>query len=89
MATPTVNVTPPAGPLAPGSLVEFTWTVSDGDNRTLDWQGAGVDSQGNQVTLSGSIQVQDNFTMQTFTLGGVPLSIDNASRRATGVVPSA
>ena len=89
MATPTVNVTPPAGPLAPGSLVEFTWTVSDGDNRTLDWQGAGVDSQGNQVTLSGSIQVQDNFTMQTFTLGGVPLWIDNASRRATGVVPSA
>lgn len=89
MAAPTVNVTAPAGPLAPGSLVEFTWTVSDGDNRTLDWQGVGVDSQGNTVTLTGSIQVQDDFTMQTFTLGGVPLSIDNTNRRATGVVPAA
>lgn len=89
MATPSVNVTPPAGPLAPGSLVEFTWSVSDADNRTIDWQFAGIDSQGNQVTGSGSLQVQDNFTMQTFTLGGVPLSIDNANRKATGVVPIA
>lgn len=89
MATPTVNVTPPAGPLAPGSLVEFTWTVSDADNRTIDFVWQGTDSQGGAAGGSGSLQVQDNFTMQTFTLGGVPLSIDNANRRATGVVPAA
>lgn len=89
MGAPSVNVTPPAGPLAPGSLVEFTWTVSDADNRTLDFVWQGVDSQGGPATGTGSLQVQDNFTMQTFTLGGVPLSIDNANRRATGVVPAA
>lgn len=89
MAAPTVNVTAPTSPLAPGSVVEFTWTVLDADNRTIDWQGAGVDSQGNPVTLTGSIQVQDTFTMNTFTLGGVALSIDNANRKATGVVPVA
>ena len=89
MSAPTVNVTAPTAPLAPGSVVEFTWTVLDADNRTLDWQGVGVDSQGNQVTLTGSIQVQDTFTMSTFTLGGVALSVDNANRKATGVVPVA
>ncbi len=89
MAAPVVNVTAPTSPLAPGSVVEFTWTVLDADNRTLAWQGVGTDSQGNQVTLTGQIQVQDVFTMNTFTLGGVPLSIDNANRKATGVVPIA
>lgn len=89
MAAPVVNVTAPTVPLAPGSLVEFTWTVSDADNRTIDYAWQGTDSQGNQVTGTGSLQVQDGFTMQSFTLGGVPLSIDNANRRATGVVPTA
>lgn len=89
MASPVVNVTPPTSPLAPGSLVEFTWTVTDADNRTIDYAWQGIDSQGNPVTGTGSIAVQDNFTMQAFTLGGVPLSIDNAARRATGVVPTA
>lgn len=89
MAAATVNVTAPTAPLAPGSLVEFTWTVVDPDNRTLTWQAAGVDGEGNPVTVTGSIQVQDVFTMTAFTLGGVGLSIDNANRKATGVVPVA
>ena len=89
MAAPDVQVTAPAVPLAPGSVVEFTWIVVDADNRTLTWEGVGTDSLGNQVTVSGSVAVQDTFTMNTFTLGGVPLSVDNANRRATGVVPIA
>ena len=35
MAAPVVNVTAPTAPLAPGSVVEFTWTVLDADNRTI------------------------------------------------------
>ena len=89
MATPNVNVTAPAVPLAPGCVVEFTWTVIDADNRTIDAQWSGTDSQGNPVSGSLSLQVQDTFTMDTFTLDGVALSIDNANRRATGVVPVA
>lgn len=89
MATPNVNVTAPTVPLAPGSVVEFTWTVIDADNRTIDAAWSGVDGQGNAVAGSLQLQVQDTFTMDTFTLGGVPLSVDNANRRATGVVPLA
>lgn len=89
MAAPVINVTAPTAPLAPGSVVEFTWTVLDADNRTLAWEGTGVDGQGNPVVVTGSIQVQDTFTMSTFTLGGVALSVDNANRKATGVVPVA
>lgn len=89
MAAPVVNVTAPTVPLAPGSVVEFTWTVVDADNRTIDYAWQGTDSLGNAVTGTGSLQVQDTFTMQTFTLGGVALSVDNANRRATGVVPVA
>lgn len=89
MAAPVVNVTAPTVPLAPGSVVEFTWTVVDADNRTLDGVWSGVDSQGNTVGGTVSVAVQDTFTMNSFTLGGVPLSVDNVNRRATGVVPIA
>lgn len=89
MAAPIVTVTAPLAPLAPGSLIEFSWTVIDPDNRTIAWEGNGVDGQGNPVKVTGQIQVQDTFTMNTFTLGGVALSIDNANRKATGVVPVA
>lgn len=89
MATPNVNVIAPQGPLLPGSVVEFTWTVVDADSRTIEYQWSGTDSQGNAASGSGSFAVQDSFTMESFTLGGIPLSIDNFNRRATGVVPSA
>lgn len=89
MAIPEVTVTPPSGVLAPGSSVVFTWTVVDADNRSIVFEWTGVDSQGNPVAGSGSLDIQDVFTMNTFTLGGTNLTIDNANRRATGVVPSA
>lgn len=89
MANPTVTVTPPSGTLAPGSNVVFTWTVVDEDNRSITFEWNGTDSQGNPVTGSGSLDIQDVFTMNTFVLGGATLTIDNANRRATGVVPSA
>lgn len=89
MASPVVNVTAPTVPVAPGSVVEFTWTVVDADNRTIDGVWTGVDSQGNTVSGTLTIAVQDAFTMSTFVLGGVPLSVDNVNRRATGVVPVA
>ena len=60
---------------------------STGAGGYLEW--SGTDSQGNPVSGSLSLQVQDTFTMDTFTLDGVALSIDNANRRATGVVPVA
>lgn len=89
MATPEVTVTPPTGTLAPGSTVVFTWSVVDADNRTITFNWSGVDSQGNTVVGSGSLSIQDVFTMNTFTLGGTNLTVDNANRRATGVVPAA
>jgi hypothetical protein len=89
MAAPVVSVTAPTSPLAPGSIVEFTWTVSDADNRTINYAWAGTDSTGAPASGTGSLTVQDNFTMTSFTLGGVALSIDNANRKATGVVPAA
>lgn len=89
MATPEVTVTPPTGTLAPGSTVVFTWTVIDADNRSIVFDWSGVDSQGNAVVGSGSLNIQDAFTMNTFTLGGSNLTIDNTNRRATGVVPAA
>lgn len=89
MASPVVTVTAPVGPLLPGSPVEFTWTAVDPDTRSLTFDWAGVDEQGNTVNGTGSIQVQDNFTMNTFTFGGVALLINNTERKATGVVPIA
>lgn len=89
MSSPNVLVTPPTGTLMPGTSVTFTWEVSDSDNRTISFEWAGTDTQGNPATGSGNLAITDRFTMETFTLGGVSLAIDNANRRATGVVPSA
>lgn len=89
MASPLVTVTPPTGTLMPGTAVTFTWEVTDTDNRTIAFQWAGTDSQGNPASGSGNLAITDKFTMETFTLGGVSLAIDNANRRATGVVPAA
>jgi len=89
MSAPNVVVVPPASPLLPGSVVNFTWTVTDADNRTLTWACEGTDSQGNVVNLTGQLTVQDTFQMTSFTLGGVALTIDNTNRKATGIVPAA
>ena len=89
MAAPTVTVTPPAGVQAPSASVAFTWTVVDPDNRTITFNWTGTDSQGNPVSGSGVMDIQDAFTMNTFTLGGTALTIDNTLRRATGTVPAA
>lgn len=89
MSAPNVTVVPPTGTLMPGSSVVFTWSVTDGDNRSLSFEWTGHDEQNNPVSGSGTIVITDKFTMDSFTLGGSNLTIDNANRRATGVVPSA
>lgn len=90
MAAPSVTVNPPTGgPFAPGSTVTFTWTVTDPDNRTITGAWAGEDQDGNAVSGTVTIQVADQFTMTSFTLGGANLTINNAARTATGTVPAA
>lgn len=90
MGSPNVVVSPPAGgPFAPGSTVVFTWTVTDPDNRTITGTWVGEDSQHNEVSGDITISVVDSFTMTSFTLGNVNLTINNAARTATGIVPSA
>lgn len=90
MAAPSVTVNPPTGgPFAPGSTVTFTWTVTDPDNRTISGHWSGTDQQGNEVSGDITLSVADQFTMNSFTLGGVNLTINNAARTATGTVPSA
>jgi len=89
MANPDVTVTPPAGPVIPGGNVQFTWTAFDADTRTLTFAWSGHDDQGNVQSGTGTIAAQDHFTMDTFTLGGAALAIDNAARKATGVAPLA
>jgi hypothetical protein len=90
MAVPEVVVTEPAGePFAPGSTVQFSWTVSDADNRTITYEWSGQDGQGNPLSGTGELAIVDSFTMQSFTLGGTPLTIDNVAMTATGTVPAA
>lgn len=86
---PVVTVTPPPSPALPGSAVAFSWTAVDPDTKALPWAFSGHDDQGNTVTGSGMIQMQDHFVMDTFTLGGTALLIDNAGRKATGTAPLA
>ena len=84
---PVVTVTPPTGPQVPGAPVTFTWTAVDPDTKTVTGQWSGEDAQGNVVSGTITLAVQDTFTMKTFTLGGASLLIDNAGRKATGTIP--
>lgn len=84
---PVVTVTAPSGPQIPGAAVSFTWTAVDVDTKTLTFAWTGHDEQGNDVSGTGSLAVQDHFVMDTFTLGGAALLIDNAGRKATGNAP--
>jgi hypothetical protein len=84
---PVVTVTPPASPVLPGGAVQFTWTAVDPDTKTLQYAWSGHDDEGNIVSGTGSLAVQDHFVMDTFTLGTTALLIDNAGRKATGTAP--
>lgn len=84
---PVVTVVPPSGSQIPGAAVQFTWTAVDPDTKTLTFNWSGHDDENNVVSGSGSMQMQDHFVMDSFTLGGTALLIDNANRKATGNAP--
>lgn len=92
MAAPSVTVTPDKStPYAPGAPVVLSWTVVDADNSTETIEFAGLDSQGNTVSGTVVINRQDTFTMTEvkWQRTGTLFTIDNAARKANGVVPSA
>lgn len=92
MASPIVtpSLTQP-GPFAPGAAITATWTVVDPDNSTEVLVLEGVDGQGNPAKVTIDVQRQDAFTMNRvyWQRTGVNLAIDNAGRKAAGVVPTA
>lgn len=92
MAAPTVTVTPDkATPYAPGEAIQLSWTAVDPDTGTVTINYSGSDNQGNPVSGSITIDRQDDFTMESVAWGGggPAFSINNTTRTATSVVPSA
>jgi hypothetical protein len=85
MANPVVNATLNKGTsYLPGEAVTVTWTVTDADNSTETLVLEGVDSQGNAVNR------QDTFTMNRvyWQRTATNLTVNNATRTATGTVPT-
>jgi hypothetical protein len=92
MSSPQITATPDKStPYAPGAPITISWTVVDADNSTETLRLTGRDSQGNEVITDVVITRQDSFTMTdvSWVRTGVKLAIDNATRKATGVVPTA
>lgn len=92
MAAPTVTAsTTQPGPFAPGAPITATWTVVDPDNSTEKLVLEGTDGQNNPVSVTIDVNRQDAFTMNRvyWQRTGVNLAVDNAARKATGVIPTA
>jgi hypothetical protein len=94
MAAPVVVTSvnkPPSAPYAPGEAITVSWTVTDADNATEALRLMGRDSQNNEVTVDLNIARQDTFTMTRvfWPRTNVDLVINNGTRQATGVVPTA
>lgn len=92
MATPVVAAAPTsAAPYAPGAALTVGWTVTDADNSTEKLVLEGVDASGNDVQVVLDIARQDTFTMTRvyWQRTNTNLAVDNANRKATGVVPTA
>jgi hypothetical protein len=91
MANPVVNATLNKGTsYLPGEAVTVTWTVTDADNSTETLVLEGVDSQGNAVSATVVLNRQDTFTMNRvyWQRTATNLTVNNATRTATGTVPT-
>lgn len=92
MASPVLNAAPTLPtPYAPGAAFTVAWTVTDADNSTEELVLEGQDASGTPVQVKLNIGRQDTFTMTRvyWSRTGTNLAIDNATRKATGVVPTA
>jgi hypothetical protein len=92
MAAPVVTATlDQSAAYAPGAPIAVSWTVVDADNSTERLILEGADSQGNAVTMTVDVARQDVFTMTRvyWERTGTNLAVNNGTRSASGVVPSA
>lgn len=91
MAAPIVTPKLDQTSYEPGDPLTVSWTVVDADNSSETLRLEGVDSQGNQVTVNVTVNRLDPFTMTRvyWPRTGVNLAINQATRTATGTVPTA
>ena len=91
MASPVITATADKQSYAPGDTIIVSWTVVDADNATQEIIFTGHDGQGNVVEARLIVNRQDPFVMDRvyWSESGENLTIDQAARRASGIVPNA
>jgi len=96
MSSPVLTPTTNKSQYAPGEAITASWVATDPDNANLTVEFAGHDSQGNAVVVNAAITRIDNFTMDTVKILDAPggavlgsMTVNNAARTASGVVPTA
>lgn len=91
MATPVVTPKLDQASYEPGDPITVSWTVVDADNSTETLRLEGTDSQGNAVVVNVTVNRLDPFTMNRvwWPRTGANLAINQATRTATGTVPTA